>query len=158
MSYTIQPNDDMRLISVNELDYYHGEAIPAERVRPTPDERIPRVLGAVVLMEDREGYMTKGGLVRVVINPERQRLGFSSGIEVTVLDLDRKPVTESMAIVNYEKGIESIWHAMGLNAIYEYRDLADKDTSQRSKFYTSTHGFFIREPSIIKRQYDIIHR
>jgi len=151
MSYTIQPNDDMRLISIDELDYYHSEALPAERVRPTPSDLIPRVLGAVVLMQEREGFVPMGGLVRVIINPERQRLGFSSGIEISVLDLDRKPVIESKAIVNYEKGIESIWHAMSLKAIYEYRDLADRDTNQRSKSYTSTHGFFIREPNTIKR-------
>jgi len=151
MSYTIQPNDDMRLIGMDELDYYHTESLRAERVRPTPNERIPRVLGAVVLMQEREGFVPMGGLVRVVINPERQRMGFSSGIEVTVLDLDRKPVIESTAVVSYEKGIESVWRAMGLNAIYEYRDLADQNTNQQPKNYTSTHGFFIREPNVIKR-------
>lgn len=136
---------------MNELDYYHSEALPAERVRPTPDDRIPRVLGAVVLMQEMEGFVPMGGLVRVIINPERQRMGFSSGIEISVLDLDRKPVIESAAVVSYEKGVEGIWCAKSLNTLYEYRDPVDQNTNQRSKSYTSTHGFFIREPNTIKR-------
>jgi len=151
MSYTIQPGDDMRLISMEELDYYHSEVLPAQRVRPRPDEYIPRVLGAVVLMDDREGLAPVGGLVRVIINPERQSMGFSTGIEISVLDLDRKPVIESTVVVSYEKGMGAIWRTMGLNAIYEYHDPANRNRNMQPKSYTSSYGFFIREPSVIKR-------
>ena len=150
MAYTIQPSDDMRLISMDELNYYHEEALPAERVRPRPHNHLPRVFGAVVLMEARDDFTPLGGLVRVLVNTSRQKFGFPRGIEISVLDLNRNPVAESAAVIDFDQGLD-VWRVLSLNAIYNYVKPGNLVTQELAKAYTSSRGFFIREPNVIRR-------
>lgn len=146
MTYTIQPNDDMRLIGRDEFLYYFDEALADDQVRPRP-----RVFGMVAMMEleTTPGYW-QGGLVRAVIEPARQLQGFSTAITMSILDLERKPVPESSCVIRFERNRNTII-AVGVKTLFFYHESNEQNGYIAPSNYAALKGFFIREPIRIKR-------